>query len=166
MRNIRRCSTVPGVQQMVAGRNHASRCETANVDHATMRQRMREARVGRLATVTGEGRPHVVPCCFVLAGDAAVVYSAVDGKPKSTLQLRRLANIRANPYASLLVDHYADDWSALWWVRVDGAARVVPEGDERDHAIAALTGKYDQYVGSPPPGVVVAIEVSTWRAWP
>src|SRR5947209_988633 len=118
VRNIRRCSIVPGVQQTVAGRNHASRCETANVDHATMRQRMREARVGRLATVTGEGRPHVVPCCFVLAGDAAVVYSAVDGKPKSTLQLRRLANIRANPYASLLVDHYADDWSALWWVRV------------------------------------------------
>jgi len=131
-----------------------------------MRQRMHEARVGRLATVTGEGRPHVVPCCFVLAGDPVVVYSAVDGKPKSTLQLRRLANISANPYASLLVDHYADDWSALWWVRVDGAARVVPEGGERDQAIAALTGKYDQYVGSPPPGAVVAIDVSTWRAWP
>src|SRR5205807_1838912 len=142
------------------------RCETANVDDAMMRQRMRAARVGRLATVTREGRPHVVPCCFVLGGDAAVVYSAVDGKPKSTLQLRRLANIRANPYASLLVDHYADDWSALWWVRVDGAARVVPEGGERDHAIAALTGKYDQYVGSPPRGAVVAIDVLTWRAWP
>jgi PPOX class probable F420-dependent enzyme len=151
---------------MVAGRNHAARCETANVDDATMRERVREARVGRLATVTGEGRPHVVPCCFVLAGDAAVVYSAVDGKPKSTLELRRLANIRANPYASLLVDQYADDWSALWWVRVDGAARVVHEGGERDQAIAALTAKYDQYVGSPPRGAVVALDVSTWRAWP
>ncbi len=106
-----------------------------------MRRRVTDARVARLATVTPEGRPHVVPCCFVLAGDRDVLYSAVDGKPKSTLALRRLANIRANPHASLLVDHYADDWSALWWVRVDGAARLVTEGNERDDAISALDGE-------------------------
>src|SRR4051812_30954340 len=87
------------------------------VDDAAMRRRVHDARVARLATVTSEGRPHVVPCCFVLAGNGDVMYSAVDGKPKSTLELRRLANIHAHPHASLLVDHYADDWSALWWVR-------------------------------------------------
>jgi PPOX class probable F420-dependent enzyme len=131
-----------------------------------MRQRVRDARVARLATVTPEGRPHVVPCCFVLAGDGDVVYSAVDGKPKSTLELRRLANIRANPHASLLIDHYADDWSALWWVRVDGSARVITVGAERDRAIATLTTKYEQYVHSPPAGAVVAIDALRWRAWP
>ena len=99
-----------------------------------MRERFRDARVGRLATVTDEGHPHVVPCCFALAADDEVVYSAVDAKPKSTLALRRLANLRAQPYASLLVDHYADDWSALWWIRVDGAGRVIDGGPERDLA--------------------------------
>src|SRR5688500_8117043 len=88
-----------------------------------MRRRIDEARVGRLATVTPEGAPHVVPCCYVLAGET--VYSAVDGKPKSTLALRRLANVMAHPATSLLVDHYDDDWSALWWVRLDGSARVL-----------------------------------------
>jgi PPOX class probable F420-dependent enzyme len=136
------------------------------VDDAVMRQRVRDARVARLATVTPEGRPHVVPCCFVLADGGDVVYSAVDGKPKSTLELRRLANIRANPHASLLVDHYADDWSALWWVRVDGSARVITAGAERDHAINMLATKYEQYVHAPPEGAVVAIDRLRWRAWP
>jgi PPOX class probable F420-dependent enzyme len=133
-----------------------------------MRRRVRDARVGRLATVTVEGHPHVVPCCFVLADgdDGDILYSAVDGKPKSTLALRRLANIRANPHASLLVDHYADDWSALWWVRVDGSARIITEGPEREHALALLTDKYDQYVQSPPAGAVVALDARRWRGWP
>ena len=39
--------------------------------------------------------------------------------------LRRLDNVRAHPAVSLLVDHYDDDWTQLWWVRVDGAAAVV-----------------------------------------
>ena len=131
-----------------------------------MRERFRDARVGRLATVTDEGHPHVVPCCFALAADDEVVYSAVDAKPKSTLSLRRLANLRARPYASLLVDHYADDWSALWWIRVDGAGRVIDGGPERDLAIELLTQKYAQYRSAPPPGPVVAIDARRWRAWP
>ena len=85
-----------------------------------MRQRLAGARVARLATLTPDGRPHVVPCCFALVEDT--LYSAVDGKPKTTLALRRLDNVRAHPACSLLVDHYADDWAALWWVRVDGTA--------------------------------------------
>lgn len=129
-----------------------------------MRARVGAARVGRLATVTAAGRPHVVPCCFVLAGD--VVYTAVDAKPKSTLALRRLDNVRANPAASLLVDHYEDDWTRLWWVRLDGSARIVDREEERDRALGALATKYIQYQGSPPPGPVLALDVTTWRAWP
>lgn len=129
-----------------------------------MRRRVGEARVGRLATVTAAGRPHVVPCCFVLDGDT--VFSAVDAKPKSTLALRRLDNVRAHPAASLLVDHYSDDWSELWWVRLDGDGHVTTGGPERDRAITLLTGKYEQYVGTPPPGPVVALDVTAWRSWP
>jgi PPOX class probable F420-dependent enzyme len=129
-----------------------------------MRRRVGEARVGRLATVTAAGRPHVVPCCFVLDGDT--VFSAVDAKPKSTLALRRLDNLRAHPAASLLVDHYSDDWSELWWVRLDGDGHVITGGPERDRAITLLTGKHEQYVATPPPGPVVALDVTAWRSWP
>ncbi len=135
-----------------------------------MRRRFDAARVARLATVTVDGRPHIVPCCFALAraldgGSREVVYSAVDAKPKSTTALRRLDNLRANPRAALLVDHYSDDWSTLWWVRVDGEGRVLGAGTEHDAAIALLSAKYPVYVEQPPPGPVVAIDVVGWRAW-
>lgn len=128
------------------------------------RLRLAAAPVGRLATVTPDGHPHVVPCCFALVGD--VVVTAVDHKPKSTTELRRLENVRARAVASLVVDHYEDDWSALWWVRVDGAARVLDEGAERTAAIDALAAKYPQYAERPPQGPVLALDVRTWRAWP
>jgi PPOX class probable F420-dependent enzyme len=141
------------------------------MEHDEMRRRVGGARVGRLATVTVEGRPHIVPCCFALAlardtGSRDVVYSAVDAKPKSTTALRRLDNLRANPHAALLVDHYSDDWSTLWWARVDGEGRVLEAGAERDAAIARLGAKYPVYLEQPPPGAVVAIDVVGWRAWP
>ena len=129
-----------------------------------MRAWVAAARVGRLATVTAGGRPHVVPCCFA-AHDGALV-SAVDAKPKSTMALRRLDNVRANPAASLVVDHYDDaDWGRLWWVRVDGTARVVEGGAERDAAVAALVAKYPQYREQPPPGAVLVLHPVTWRGW-
>jgi PPOX class probable F420-dependent enzyme len=136
------------------------------VNDAEMRRRVAEARVGRLATVTSAGRPHVVPCCFALDLDATTIYSAVDAKPKSTLALRRLANLRATPFAAVLVDHYTEDWAELWWVRVDGHGRIVSSGPERDQALTLLSAKYDQYGRSPPPGPVIAIDVTGWRRWP
>lgn len=141
-----------------------ARVASRTVDEPTMRERVTAARVARLATVTGDGRPHLVPCCFVLA--AQRIYSAVDAKPKTTLALRRLANIEAEPAVALLVDHYDDDWSALWWVRLDGTARVVADPAERARALALLAAKYPQYARTPPPGDVIAIEVSAWRGWP
>ena len=128
------------------------------------RDRLVTARVGRLATVSAAGRPHLVPCCFALEADT--IYSAVDAKPKSTLALRRLANIGSTPTVALLVDHYDDDWSALWWVRVDGLARVVRDPVERERALTLLAAKYPQYAATRPPGDVIAISVTTWRAWP
>jgi PPOX class probable F420-dependent enzyme len=129
-----------------------------------MRWRVGAARVGRLATVSGDGLPHVVPICFALDGD--VIVSAVDAKPKSTRALRRLANVRANPKVSVLVDEYDDaDWSRLWWVRADGRARVVDTGVEHANAVEALRRKYRQYRTAPPDGPVVAVWVESWRGW-
>jgi PPOX class probable F420-dependent enzyme len=134
------------------------------MDRSVARQHVVDARVGRLATLTIEGRPHIVPCCFVL--DDQTVYSAVDAKPKSTLALRRLENVRTNPSCSLLVDHYADEWAELWWVRVDGAARVMDPGDEQARALALLKAKYKQYRETTPPGPVIALDIALWRMWP
>ena len=85
------------------------------MDEFVMRRRATEARVARLGTVTGEGRPHLVPCCFALDGDA--LYTAVDDvKVKTTRALRRLDNIAHHRSATVLVDHYDEDWSTLWWM--------------------------------------------------
>lgn len=130
---------------------------------AEMRKRFGEARVARLATADAGGRPHLVPLCFALAGDRIV--SVVDAKPKRTLELQRLANIRAQPRVSLLVDHYDDDWTRLWWVRADGTARVVGRGAEREDAVALLTAKYPQYEEKPPAGPVLEVTVDRWRGW-
>lgn len=129
-----------------------------------MRRRVAGARVGRLATVTVAGTPHVVPCCFVVAADGSL-YSAVDGKPKSTAALKRLDNVRANPAASLVVDHYDDDWSALWWVRVDGPAAVVGDRAEAESAVDLLVAKYEQYRALRPAGAVLRIDPDRWVGW-
>jgi len=129
----------------------------------TLRDRAEAAPVARLATVDGDGRPHLVPCCFAFDGDVA--YSVVDHKPKRSGALRRLDNIRANPSVCLLVDHYEDDWSRLWWVRFDGQARILDAGPEHASAIAVLCAKYEQYRETPPSGTVVAIDVTDVRSW-
>ncbi len=112
------------------------------------------ARVARLATAG----PHVVPICFALEGD--VIWSAVDAKPKRTRQLRRLENIARDPRVSLLVDHYSDDWSSLWWARADGTARICQDGP-----VELLCQRYAQYVQSPPAGPFIAIDVARWSDW-
>jgi len=126
---------------------------------AIAEERLALARVGRLATVTATGRPHVVPVCFALAGRRIV--TAVDAKPKQTTELARLENVRATGRASLLVDHYEEDWEHLWWVRVDGVAEVI----RSQTAIDALAAKYAQYRTAPPAGPVIAIEPERWRSW-
>jgi PPOX class probable F420-dependent enzyme len=122
-----------------------------------------EARVARLATVDASGRPHLVPICFAIEGDT--LYTAVDEKPKRTRRLQRLANIEANPTVEVLIDHYEDDWSRLWWVRLRGVARIV----EDPHAVELLVAKYPQYRAQPPTGPVIAVAIeerSEWTASP
>jgi PPOX class probable F420-dependent enzyme len=133
------------------------------VDAKTMRRRLEAARVARLATAGADARPHLVPIVFTLDGER--IYFAVDSKPKRTRDLRRLANIAANPRVSVLVDHYDDDWSRLWWVRADGAAHLVTEAADADRALDLLARKYPQYRQAPPPGPVIVISVDRMTGW-
>jgi len=134
------------------------------VDAAEARALFATARVARLGSVDAEGSPHVVPICFALDGDT--IYTAIDHKPKRTTRLRRLANVAANPHVSVLADRYEDDWSALWWARADGMARIVAAGtEEHARAVALLTGRYSQYEDEPPEGSAIVVGVSRWSGW-
>lgn len=119
--------------------------------------------MAHLATVGANGKPHLVPITFALEGDT--IYFAVDAKPKRTPELQRLKNIASNPAVCLLVDHYADDWSKLWWIRVDGTARVVTDPTEAGHAVDLLSIRYAQYRKSRPSGPVVAISIERITGW-
>jgi PPOX class probable F420-dependent enzyme len=125
--------------------------------------RLAAERVARLATTDPDGRPHLVPIVFALDGDT--LYSAVDRKPKRSRTLRRIENARARPDVTVLVDHYEEDWTRLWWARLRGRARVLDDGEERRHALGLLAAKYPQYRAEPPDGPVLAVDVTEVRAW-
>jgi PPOX class probable F420-dependent enzyme len=133
------------------------------MDAQALRDAVSAARVGRLATVDEQGMPHIVPVCFAVFDD--VVYHAVDHKPKRSPRLRRIRNIEATGSASLLVDAYDEDWSRLWWVRLDGRGRVVADRAEIERGVGALVAKYPQYGERPPQGPVVALDVTRWTGW-
>lgn len=131
--------------------------------------RFTQSPVARLATITPGGLPHLVPVVFAVAagspGGDEVVYTAVDAKPKSTQRLRRLANIDNTPAVSLLVDHYADDWTQLWWVRVDGIATVHADGEAVQIGYRLLRAKYPQYQSVRLDGPVIRVAVRHWSSW-
>jgi PPOX class probable F420-dependent enzyme len=162
------------------------------VNSEEARRRFAAARVARLATAGADGAPHLVPIVFAVAraGDRDLIYSVVDAKRKRTVALRRLVNVAANPAVSVLVDHYEEDWGALWWARADGVGRVLGERDtkadadadadagagadadagagagsdaeESERAIALLARRYPQQRAV---GAVLAIEVRRWSGW-
>ena len=93
------------------------------------------------------------------------LYFAIDAKPKSTTNLKRLRNIAGKPNVSILIDHYENDWSRLWWVRLDGSARIVTEDVEIERAMDLLVQRYAQYRATRPPGPVVAVEIDSMSGW-
>lgn len=123
-------------------------------------------RVARLATADAGGRPHVIPICFVADGNT--VYFTIDEKPKrkSGAPLKRLSNMRENPYVALVVDRYDDDWSLLGWVMVQGRTDVLETGDEHDRAQASLRTRYRQLEDMRIEGLpVIAIRIEHAASW-
>jgi PPOX class probable F420-dependent enzyme len=133
------------------------------MDQGEMRRRFASARVAHLATVAADGRPHIVPISFALHEDT--LYFAVDHKPKRTTDLKRLRNIAANPAVSILADHYDDDWTRLWWVRLDGDASVVTDSAEAQKALDLLAARYAQYRAAAPGGPVVTVAIARTTGW-
>lgn len=100
-------------------------------------------RVGHLATAGPNAEPHVVPVCFAIVGET--LYITIDRKPKRAgASLQRIVNLRANPKACFIADHYDEDWTRLGWVMLRGDAEVLVDGREHDAAQALLKQRYRQ----------------------
>lgn len=128
-------------------------------------EQITRARVGHLGLTDDQGRPRVLPVTFAVCAGALV--SAVDHKPKRVAndRLARVRWLRANPRATLAVDHYEDDWSRLWWVQAIGTAEVLDEPPPG--ALEALQAKYEQYRERAPAGPFIVLRperIASWKA--
>ena len=119
--------------------------------------------MARLGTADAQGRPHVVVVTFAVDGDT--VYTAVDQKPKSSRNLKRLRNVTENPRVTMLADHYSDQWDELWWVRADGLAAILDDLRQMAGPLRLLANRYWQYRDAPPAGPVLAVTVERWSGW-
>ncbi len=110
-------------------------------------RKLRQARLGHLATAGPQGDPLVVPVC--LASNGRAIFTPLDRKPKRLApeRLRRVRHIRANPGVALVIDHYEEDWSKLWFILIRGRASLMSRRGtrERREALALLREKYPQY---------------------
>lgn len=110
------------------------------------------ARRAVLATIAPDGRPRLVPICYVLDPERPVLYTPLDEKPKGVQDLRELARVRdvlRDPRVTVLIDAWSEDWDRLAWLRCHGTASLLGpvEEDAREHetAVATLRLKYPQY---------------------
>ena len=128
-------------------------------------------KVAYLATTDVHAQPHLVPVVFVRMDED--IFICIDEKPKKHRFLKRLANIKANPKISLLVDNYDDNWQELRWVRVDGTAVLLENTDESrvvfESVISTLRDKYPQYQTmdlSRGPLIRITINaIASWQAY-
>jgi PPOX class probable F420-dependent enzyme len=127
------------------------------------RGRFASVPVARLGTADAAGRPHVVVVTFAVEGDT--IYTAVDRKPKSGTNLKRLRNVEENPLVTVLADEYSENWDGLWWARADGRAAVLAGEREMAGPLRLLAERYWQYREAPPTGPVLAITVERWSGW-
>jgi PPOX class probable F420-dependent enzyme len=133
-------------------------------DPQELRRRVAAAPVARLATVRPDGSARLVPITFALLGEL-LCFAVDEVKPKRHARLARLGDIAHDPRVTLLVDHYDADWTALWWVRVDGTATVHADGALREQALDVLVAKYLPYRTARPAGPVVIITPGRWSGW-
>lgn len=119
---------------------------------------------GVLCTVHPERGVDAVPVAYALVGSHLGI--PVDlVKPKASTRLQRVANLEADPRATLLIEQWdADDWSRLWWVRAE--LRYDDRSDAAEELAAALASKYAQYRDRPFERVIVlrVVAVSGWSA--
>jgi PPOX class probable F420-dependent enzyme len=92
---------------------------------------MAGTRTGKIASVRGDGRPHVAPIWFVVDGDD-LVFTTWHTTVKA-------ANIRRDPRVSLCVDDQAPPYS---FVIVEGVATLHDDLEELAHWARVIGARY------------------------
>ena len=102
-----------------------------------------KAEVGQIATVGVDGRPYVVPVCFVHEGDHIYFHCALSGK--------KLDHIKANPSVCFSAFEVlglgvspgrpCNSWTYFRSILATGAAGII-DGDEKSRALRLLSEKY------------------------
>lgn len=125
-------------------------------------QRLRGARHGVLGTLHPGRGPDLVPVVFAVDGDSRIFVPVDRVKAKRTARLRRLANIDHDPRCSLLVEHWSDDWTELWWVRASGTGRVIDTAGAWHQLLAV---RYPQYRDPDTLNGGIEIDVESVTGW-
>ena len=132
------------------------------------RDLLADARRATLGTIDPDGRPRLVPICFVVVED--VLWTPLDEKPKTVADPRALARVRdieERPEVTMLVDRWSEDWTDLAWLRLRGRA-VLVEPPLPTAILEALLARYPQYASHDlraRPAIRIQIErVITWMA--
>lgn len=128
--------------------------------------RIRASLHGVLGTVHPERGVDLVPVVYAVADDRTIFIPVDTVKAKASTRLQRLENLRLDPRCTLLVDFYGDDWSRLWWVRLNGRGREA-KADEMQRFTTLLAGRFSQYAGGD--GIVGGVvltpsAVTGWKA--
>lgn len=125
------------------------------------RLRLGDARHATLSTVHPRRGVDAVPVVYATSGSQ--IFIPVDlVKAKTGRRLRRLANLATDPRCVVLVDHWSDDWSELWWVRAHGTGRVV---EDAGHWQELLAGRYPQYADPASLAGGIVIDVTEMTGW-
>lgn len=124
-------------------------------------------RVARLATINQNCTQQLIPIVF--ANDKKKIYFVIDNKPKlkSKKKLKRLENIERNPYVTLLVDDYSEDWRKLSYTMIYATAKILDlRSKEKAKALELLRQKYPQYRSGgylPPEETAIVVSVTPTR---
>ena len=98
---------------------------------------LRRHELCRLATASGDGRPHVVPVIYALDGGDIVV--AVDYGTK------KLRNLRENRRVALVVDTYRPNRGLM----VEGDCKIFERGKEYLRLLQILFDRFEFYKRDP-----------------
>jgi PPOX class probable F420-dependent enzyme len=132
-----------------------------NLDEGQCRQRLAAASHGVLASVHPTRGVDAVPVVYAPLGLAVVI--PVDRvKSKRSTRLQRLENIASDDRCVLLVEHYEDDWSRLWWVRMHARAVVAPPDPD---ALGALRARYPAYAKEAAIDTTILLTPTAWYGW-
>ncbi len=122
---------------------------------------------GVLCTLHAERGPDPQPVVYAVSGDGHVGVPIDRVKPKSGSRLQREVNLAGDPRASLLVEHWeTEDWSRLWWVRVQLEYVTAPPTALTDELAERLARALPQYADKPFHRVLVLgiLDLTGWAA--